>query len=154
MGEPRYLTETEFRQLDFERRETLVTDKGEIDVFRPSPEGCEHGTDKIEIRISLAPGPRAGRHCKLGFDTMSVMDGEQRLRLSFDNGRSMDLEMIEVLAWEMIEGSETIPGIMEGREPLRLPDGRLAPAGHVQRHEAPSWEPCPGTAPDPEMAGP
>lgn len=156
MGEARHLTETEFRRLDFVLRETRVTATGETDVFRPE-KGMEEEpgvTDRIEIRIQLTPQPPGDRNGQLSFDSMSVMDGDARLRLSSGNGRTMDPEMIEVVAWEMIEHSDPVIGYMEGRDPLRLADGRLAPIGHVLQHGDEEPEPETAQALAEEMAGP
>ncbi|WP_027234093.1 hypothetical protein [Leisingera caerulea] len=116
--------ESDIRSADFSFTETRVNPASEVDVFRPD------GIDGLEIQVTLMRHPST---CDLIADSVRLTDQEGKpLHVTGEHGQALNADEIEVLIWEIIE--DDVQRSLEysyGREPSRLADGELAPAGAI-----------------------
>lgn len=119
MVKARRVNEETVRAADYIHHETLETDKGEVDVYRADGDPDA----QVEIRVFLSPD-RVGRPSPLltyASISISNIDGTGRpLQIIGEDGRPLDIEMSEVLAYEMIEYRDLAMSYIDGREPGKV----------------------------------
>jgi hypothetical protein len=118
MSGRRRIDEAEIRTGVFSHVETTLSRREEIDVYRA--EGLRGGP--IEIRVYLAEERSpARREPLMVYSHIEIADPEGRdVRIAGEDGRVLDEEMAEVLAWEMIEYESPAETYTYGREPGRI----------------------------------
>ncbi|MCE6958811.1 hypothetical protein LAZ40_07080 [Cereibacter sphaeroides] len=117
MGKTRQVSEEWVRSAKYVHHDTLRLSGGEVDIFHS--EG--HPDPMIEIRVTLVPCK--GIRNQIAYESIALLnrDGTNAaLRVNGEDGRALDREMTEVLAWEMIEYHPLGVGYVEGREPGRV----------------------------------
>lgn len=119
MAKARRVNEEFVRSADYVHLETIETEKGETDIYRSSGDP----DPSVEIRVSLKRD-QVGRPAPLlVYSAISLVniDGTDRpLQVIGEDGRPLDTEMSEVLAYEMIEYLDLAMSYIDGREPGKV----------------------------------
>lgn len=115
MAKARRVHEEDVRAADYVHHETIETEKGETDIYRASgsPDPA------IEIRVFLETERAARPSPQLVYASIALcnIDGTDRpLQVVGEDGRPLDTEMSEVLAYEMIEYLDLAMSYIDGRE--------------------------------------
>jgi hypothetical protein len=115
MGKLRRIDEENVRMGTFRHVETSVSRKEEIDIYRADDIPC----GPLEIRVYLGEEPAiARRDPMMVYQDIRIVDPEGRdIRITGEDGRTLDEEMTEVLAWEIIEYETLAETYIYGREP-------------------------------------
>lgn len=128
MGKLRRIDEENVRMGTFRHVDTSLSRKEEIDVYRADdiPGG------PLEIRVYLGEEAAGARRDPLMvYRDIRIVDPEGRdIRITGEDGRSLDEEMAEVLAWEIIEYETLAESYTYGREPGKT-RGPSAPSGDL-----------------------
>ncbi|MEP3669209.1 MAG: hypothetical protein ABJN42_20980 [Roseibium sp.] len=132
----RVVTEEKIRMMDFYLARTQVLAAGERDVFLPV-----EGEEDLEIHALLVPNRAAGS-AMMDFDSVSIVNSRADglpLRVTGEDGRTLDKEMVEVMAWEELEKNDTVlEWYSYGRSPAVVGNGLKAPPGTIiEREECP-----------------
>ncbi|MCW3782526.1 hypothetical protein [Defluviimonas salinarum] len=118
--------EEDIRSADFDFRETRISAGGETDVFSAGPESS------FEIHILLKPSQVPACRGQMIYDGIRVVSPDGRpVRIIGEDGRALDAEMREVLAWEIVEDHHKSAEYAYGRAPARHASGALAVPGEV-----------------------
>ena len=123
------LMEDDVRLMEFVLDRTLIRKTGETDIFVPVEDADRAIGLEIHVRLDRrGEGTPAEMLTfnSLGFDTSR---SDQSFQLRDAEGRGLDSEMSEVLAWELIEYNEEFTGYHDDRRPRMLPNGKPAPHG-------------------------
>lgn len=130
------LTEGAFRGLSFARMEQRITQRGEIDIWRPVIDDEDHPGKGIEIRVELRPREGADRGSTLSWHSLKLTGANgESVKILGEKNRPLDPEMSEVIAWEIVEADDLVIDYMEGRSAHCGENGRVSPPGTLIRHE-------------------
>lgn len=123
------IDEDDVRVMDFVLDRTLIRKSGETDIFVAYDDDARRVGLEIHVRLDRrGEGTTAEMltFANLGFDTSKV---DLAFQIRDEEGRSLDAEMSEVLAWELIEYNDEFTGYHDDRPPRTLPNGKPAPYG-------------------------
>jgi hypothetical protein len=131
------ISEEDVRCMDFVLDRTLVFKTGEIDIFVPDEDNQQVG---LQIHVHLKRRGEGTATEMLEFVNLGFVmaQSDQAFLIRDDEGRGLDAEMTEVLAWELLEDSDEFTGYIEDRLPRMQADGKPAPHGSTvlsKRHD-------------------